>query len=667
MEPLRSAAVSLVVPLLLAGVAGAQDQVYVTEYKYQDPALRSMDLDGGNVADLFAPGNPIPATDWLTVGLALDEAAGKIYWLHGSTPGLIRRANLDGSGQELLVSGLRIPRGLSLDLVAGKMYWAASPPSGNAGGMIQRANLDGTGVETVYLDPNYDPTWSKIGRPTVDAVNGWVYFASNKEILRTNLAGPPFETFVAVTGVSTARSVALDVAGDHIYWLGADTIEDVVCRARLDNSEFTVVWDLTPDSGNTNGLSHLVLDLPGSTYLLCDDLRDEVWRGDLAGTACQAIYTAPAGFSPSAMTLNADVVQPMLDCNSNGVPDVDDVLLGTSLDCNANGIPDECEVDPCVPPAYLLDQGTDPGDPNRALGGAPTNQQWMIFQPFDVPPGGWQIGELQLHGTTWTYRPEGFTATIFPDTGSDYPDENSALTAVDAFFRFAAEWVSIPISVSLPEGRHWVRLRANDNHEYVAAVSTVSTGPASFSRSGLGNDFFGQPPIALRLIDGSAVGTAYCFGDPGSGTPCPCNNDNDGSVPGSGCANGVFASGAKLIGSGTASLTSDTLVLSCSGLEPSNSGLYFQANNDLSPGNVWGDGLQCAGGQLKRLGVRFADASGYSDTSAWATSISVKAGNITASDTKRYQCWYRTTVDPPCGAGVNDFNASNGLAVTWAP
>jgi len=162
-------------------------------------------------------------------------------------------------------------------------------------------------------------------------------------------------------------------------------------------------------------------------------------------------------------------------------------------------------------------------------------------------------------------------------------------------------------------------------------------------------------------------GTPYCSGDPGSGTPCPCGNDNDGSVPGSGCDNGVFASGARLRGSGTASLSADTLVLSTTHLEPNNSGLYFQANNDLSPGIVWGDGLQCAGGQLKRLGVRFADASGYSDTSAWATPISVKAGNITAGDTKRYQCWYRTTTNPPCGSGVNDFNASNGYAITWAP
>jgi len=163
----------------------------------------------------------------------------------------------------------------------------------------------------------------------------------------------------------------------------------------------------------------------------------------------------------------------------------------------------------------------------------------------------------------------------------------------------------------------------------------------------------------------SGPGVAYCFGD-GTGTACPCGNNNDGSIGGAGCDNGVFASGAQLGGTGVASLSNDTLVLQAINLEPNNSGLYFQANNDLSPGNVWGDGLQCAGGQLKRLGVRFADASGASNTSGFAQSISVKAGNIVAGDTKRYQLWYRTTIAPPCGLGVNDFNSTNGYAVTWS-
>lgn len=33
------------------------------------------------------------------------------------------------------------------------------------------------------------------------------------------------------------------------------------------------------------------------------------------------------------------------DCNSNGIPDEDDINNGTSTDCDGNGIPDECEFD----------------------------------------------------------------------------------------------------------------------------------------------------------------------------------------------------------------------------------------------------------------------------------------------------------------------------------
>ena len=190
----------------------------------------------------------------------------------------------------------------------------------------------------------------------------------------------------------------------------------------------------------------------------------------------------------------------------------------------------------------------------------------------------------------------------------------------------------------------------------------------------------GEQLVRLRVTDDSAPpltdsditvvqihddpGIGFCFGDPGYGTPCPCNNDNDGSVPGSGCDNGAFASGAQLTGSGTASVSADTLVLTTAHLEPDNAGLYFQADNGLSPGLAWGDGLRCTGGQLKRLQVRFANAAG---SSATTIGISANAGNVTAGSTKRYQCWYRTTVNPPCGPGLNDFNSSNGYEVIWLP
>lgn len=156
-------------------------------------------------------------------------------------------------------------------------------------------------------------------------------------------------------------------------------------------------------------------------------------------------------------------------------------------------------------------------------------------------------------------------------------------------------------------------------------------------------------------------GELYCFGDRGSGTPCPCNNDNDGSTPESGCANGVFTAGARLTGGGVASVTGDSLVLVCIRQEPLQSGLYFQGNSDTSPALVWGDGLQCAGGYLVRLQVRQADAGGASSTTI---GIAAKAGNVSAGTVKYYQCWYRNPTGSPCGYG---FNTSNGYAVCWAP
>ena len=213
----------------------------------------------------------------------------------------------------------------------------------------------------------------------------------------------------------------------------------------------------------------------------------------------------------------------------------------------------------------------------------------------------------------------------------------------DIYFDYSID-ATAAVAALIQGGSSWVGLRVQ--------------GTSDPNAPNILSDTLGQLEVTLA----SSVGTGYCFGDLGSGTTCPCGNDNNGTVPGSGCANGVFASGAQLSGSGVASLSADTVVLATTGLEPSNSGLYFQANNDLSPGAIWGDGLQCAGGQLKRLGVRFADGAGYSDTSGYTLPVSVLAGNITAGDTKYYQCWYRNPNGSPCGS---DFNASNGLAITW--
>ena len=91
-------------------------------------------------------------------------------------------------------------------------------------------------------------------------------------------------------------------------------------------------------------------------------------RVDLADFAGMAgCFTGPCGAPPcnpamyaDPCCLNADFdadgdvdlhdyalfqLTPVVDCNTNGVPDETDVAGGTSDDCNANDIPDECETD----------------------------------------------------------------------------------------------------------------------------------------------------------------------------------------------------------------------------------------------------------------------------------------------------------------------------------
>lgn len=490
------------IAVAVVGSVAAQTRIYVGEYKFNDPQLITMNLDGSDAQDLLTP----PTSDWLLVGVEALPADGKVYWLHGSTPGVIRRANLDGSSVEIIASGLKNPRGLAIDPVGGKIYWAASPPEGNAGGIIQRKNVDGTGaIEEIYRNDPYDPSFSKIGRPVVDHVNGYVYFGANNVVRRVNLDGPPFASEVVATGGSTITRVQVDVANGHLYWIDSDTISDCLVRVNLDNSGFAVVQDMTPDQFGSSGLSDLLLDRAGAKAYWADEIRSDgtklVQRCNLDGSGLETIRTTPSGWSPAALSFDSAPDQAQLDCNGNGIRDLDDITSGTSQDCNGNGIPDECEEDACTPPVYLLDQGLDTST-SRLIGpasvGAPPSNTWTVFQPFDVPSGGWEVGTIELNGWTGNYNPGGFTATLLADDGSGtFPDEGQALATSDLLFRFSQTWQSGPLAVNLASGRYWVRLTHNGS--YTGNVYIGTSGLNSISRSGTGSLLTGRPPIALRL------------------------------------------------------------------------------------------------------------------------------------------------------------------------
>ena len=82
-------------------------------------------------------------------GIALDVAGGKMYWTEDYVfnPDVIRCANLNGANIKTLVSGLDHPNSIALDVAGGKIYWTEN--TSNRQGAIKRANLNGTNIETL--------------------------------------------------------------------------------------------------------------------------------------------------------------------------------------------------------------------------------------------------------------------------------------------------------------------------------------------------------------------------------------------------------------------------------------------------------------------------------------------------------------------------------------
>lgn len=175
----------------------------------------------------------------------------------------------------------------------------------------------------------------------------------------------------------------------------------------------------------------------------------------------------------------------------------------------------------------------------------------------------------------------------------------------------------------------------------------------------------GSMSVAMEVPGGGAVINPFCFGD-GTSTACPCGNS--GTV-GHGCQNSMATGGSLLTGTGDPSLSADTLHFTATGELPSALSIVLQGNTPIGPA-LFGDGLRCAGGTLKRLYVK--SASGGVVNAPQGADLSVSARSAALGDPigggtfRFYQVYYRDSnasfcPDPPGGT----FNVSNGLTVAW--
>ena len=225
-----------------------------------DGVIRRANIDGSGLTELLAPGaNP--------KNLLIDPAAGKLYWLDNTS---VRRANLDGSVPETLVGSQTNPGGLRLDTVHGKLYWVDDEVH------LRRANLDGTMLELVYTASDDN----RVLCPAIDPIDNRVYWMLDESLfqgplMRANADGSgvetlPLENFCPVINIDNRK----------LYWVHRDPNDGAIQRSNLDGSNIEVI--VADADAASNGLTFDQAD--GKLYWYeANTINSKIRRASLDG------------------------------------------------------------------------------------------------------------------------------------------------------------------------------------------------------------------------------------------------------------------------------------------------------------------------------------------------------------------------------------------------
>jgi len=187
----------------------------------------------------------------------------------------------------------------------------------------------------------------------------------------------------------------------------------------------------------------------------------------------------------------------------------------------------------------------------------------------------------------------------------------------------------------------------------------------------VGGDTNGTVDVFLRDALAGPSFTSLCEPGVAGVAPCPCANPPAGS--GSGCDNSASTGGAVLAAAGGTFVSSDSLAFETTGEMPNALSILLQGNAAVPNGLVYGQGVRCIGGALKRLFTKTAASGtirapdfGAGDASVTARSAA-KGDAIHAGESRWYLVYYR---DPAvlggCPAG-STFNATQTGRIDWSP
>jgi len=189
-----------------------------------------------------------------------------------------------------------------------------------------------------------------------------------------------------------------------------------------------------------------------------------------------------------------------------------------------------------------------------------------------------------------------------------------------------------------------------------------------------------QPPFSFDQIGFPAqvcvrvncsTGPATYLCDPGTGPTqiCPCSNPPSG--PGRGCNNSSNTGGASITGAGNASVAASTLVFTTANEKPTALSIVLQGTSVNTGGIVFGQGIRCVAGVLKRLYTKTAVGGSITAPTGGDPDVATRSATlgdpILGGQHRWYLVYYRdATVLGGCSA-FSTFNDTNTADVLWAP
>jgi len=225
-------------------------------------------------------------------------------------------------------------------------------------------------------------------------------------------------------------------------------------------------------------------------------------------------------------------------------------------------------------------------------------------------------------------------------------------------------------------GSRWAGMESGMGHLISAFVIALTEfddggGPALYAGGRFDVSTAGDSYLAKWGNPAGCGSPGFSVCEPGSSgvIACPCANAP--ANVGLGCNNSANTGGAVLAATGIPRLSFDTVVFTTSGETPTATSIVLQGDNIAASGTVFGQGVRCVAGNLKRLYVKTAAAG--SITAPQGSDLEVHARSAALGDTiapgthRYYGVYYRDPIVLGGCSAASTFDITQQLDVLWEP